>query len=122
MARATRLLLATLTALAAPLAAQQAPLAPTPLFASDEMIRLTLTSDLDTLTRAQPEDRPTVEGSIGDGVAALPVQLQPRGITRRQKDVCQFPPLRVRFTGTPPATSVFAGQRQLKLVTHCRSG
>jgi hypothetical protein len=44
-----------------------------------------------------------------------------RGITRRTPEICDFPPLRVDFTTPPPATSVFAGQRRLKLVTHCRS-
>ena len=32
-----------------------------------------------------------------------------------------FPPLRVEFAQPPAATSLFAGQRRLKLVTHCRS-
>jgi hypothetical protein len=50
-----------------------------------------------------------------------PIQLSPRGITRLRRETCQFPPLRVRFQGSPAPTSLFAGQRQLKLVTHCRS-
>ena len=36
-------------------------------------------------------------------------------------EVCEFPPFRVVFTAPPPATSVFAGQKKLKLVTHCRN-
>jgi hypothetical protein len=35
-------------------------------------------------------------------------------------DVCEFPPLRVAFTQTPPAGSLFEHQKHLKLVTHCR--
>ena len=35
--------------------------------------------------------------------------------------MCDFPPLRVQFTAPPPATSLFAGQKKLKLVTHCRN-
>ena len=114
------LLAAALAAVAAPLAAQGAPA--TPLFASDAVLRLTISGDLDTLVRADSEERPTVAGTLAvAGGESVPVQLQPRGITRRAKDVCQFPPLRVRFTGTPSAASPFAGQRQLKLVTHCRA-
>ena len=114
------LLAAALAALAAPVAAQGAPA--TPLFASDDVLRLTIAGDLDTLVRADSEERPTVAGTLAvAGGETVPVQLQPRGITRRAKDVCQFPPLRVRFTGAPSATSPFAGQRQLKLVTHCRA-
>jgi hypothetical protein len=50
----------------------------------------------------------------------LPVSLSARGITRRASDICDFPPLLVRFTAPPPATSQFAGQKKLKLVTHCK--
>ena len=52
---------------------------------------------------------------------SLPINLQLRGITRRTSEICDFAPLRVDFTAAPPATSVFAGQRRLKLVTHCRN-
>ena len=95
---------------------------PKPLFESDRLLNLTLTADYGPLTGADPEQRPTVRGTLAAAgqSEALAVDLQPRGITRRAKDVCQFPPLRVRFVTPPSATSEFAGQRQLKLVTHCR--
>ncbi|MGH6658906.1 MAG: hypothetical protein ACREBM_04550, partial [Sphingomicrobium sp.] len=35
--------------------------------------------------------------------------------------ICDFAPLRVMFTGSPPAGSLFAGQKRLKLVTHCKN-
>ena len=44
-----------------------------------------------------------------------------RGITRATRDICDFPPLRVEFTRRPAGDSLFAGQRKLKLVTHCRN-
>jgi hypothetical protein len=50
-----------------------------------------------------------------------PIRLSARGITRRLQETCQFPPLRVEFNQPPPKDSLFAGQRRLKLVTHCRS-
>src|SRR5213075_281730 len=50
-----------------------------------------------------------------------PIRLSARGITRRLKLTCTFPPLRVEFAQPPAATSLFASQRPLKLVTHCRS-
>lgn len=103
-----------------PASTQQAAPPATPLFATNDLLRLTLKGDYSTLTRADSDERPTVQGSLEIGGEVLQVQLQPRGITRRKKDVCQFPPLRVRFNGAPPANSVFEGQRQLKLVTHCR--
>ncbi len=106
-----------LLAFASPAAAQQA----TPLFASDAPIQLTLTAPLQQLI-SNRQSNETVPGTLTapDG-PALPISLKLRGITRRTAQVCDFPPLRIDFTGKPPATSLFAGQNKLKLVTHCRN-
>ncbi len=114
------LLAVILAAVAAPAAAQPSA---EPLFASDRLLHLTLTADFTPIIRADADERPTVRGTLamaGSG-ETLAVVLQPRGITRRAKDVCQFPPLRVRFATPPGGASEFAGQKQLKLVTHCRN-
>jgi len=94
-----------------------------PLFASDETIAITIRGPVDTIAKAAEESQATYPGSVTVAGTSeiLPVQLAQRGITRRKSDVCQFPPLRVTFTTPPPAGSVFAGQRRLKLVTHCRA-
>ncbi len=100
----------------------QTPAPPKPLFGSDALLKITLKANFSSLTRAHADQEPRVPGILTDTSAqGLTVLLQPRGITRRSKDVCQFPPIRVRFQVAPPANSVFAGQEQLKLVTHCRS-
>ena len=94
---------------------------PKPLFASDDVLSLTLTGPLDTISRdigAKP-----VPGVLKVGGAApetLPVTLSVRGITRRRKEICAFPPLRVEFPQKPGADSIFKGQKRLKLVTHCQ--
>ena len=94
---------------------------PKPLFASDEVLSLTLTGPIDTISRdkgAKP-----VSGVLKVGGAApetLPVSLSVRGITRRKEDICTFPPLRVVFTEKPGPSSIFKGQKHLKLVTHCQ--
>ncbi len=94
-----------------------------PLFASEDPIRITIRGPVDTIARAPAEAQSSYPGTLAVAGTAevLPIQLAQRGITRRQSDVCQFPPLRVTFTTPPPAGSPFAGQRRLKLVTHCRA-
>jgi hypothetical protein len=96
---------------------------PKPLFAGDDVLSLTLIGPLGTISRdvgAKP-----VAGVLKVGGAApesLPVILSVRGITRRKTDICSFPPLRVEFTEKPGPSSLFKGQKRLKLVTHCQRG
>ena len=94
-----------------------------PLFASDEIIRITIRGPVDTIAKAAEESQASYPGTltVAGTTEALPIQLAQRGITRRKGDVCQFPPLRVTFSQPPNAGSLFAGQRRLKLVTHCRA-
>jgi hypothetical protein len=104
-------------AFAAPVAAQ----APDPLFAASEPIHLTITAPLPGLMRDRTSKQ-SVSGTLTDPAGQpLAVNLRLRGITRRAKATCDFPPLRVDFTAPPTATSLFAGQKKLKLVTHCRN-
>jgi hypothetical protein len=51
----------------------------------------------------------------------LPLQLKPRGHSRRDRDVCAFPPLRFNLDKSENRSTEFAKQNKLKLVTHCRS-
>ena len=104
-------------ALATPTVAQQ----PEPLFASSDPIHITIQAPLSTLVRNRSPNV-VIQGSLTDQAGQqLPVNLSVRGITRRASDVCQFPPLRVQFSAAPPPGSLFAGQKKLKLVTHCRN-
>jgi len=91
----------------------------TPLFADDQLIQVTVRGPIGQVAKAEDRSR-VVAATLATGSETLPIRLSPRGITRLRKETCQFPPLRVDFAGTPPATSLFAGQRRLKLVTHCR--
>lgn len=93
---------------------------PKPLFASDEPIRLTIRGPIKAVAASRDRSR-QVAATLTTGAENLPIRLSPRGITRLRKETCQFPPLRVDFAGAPPAASLFAGQRRLKLVTHCKA-
>jgi hypothetical protein len=92
-----------------------------PLFATDPPIRISIQAPLWRLIKNR-DNQESVTGTLADpnGVT-LPISLRLRGITRRMSDICDFPPLRVDFTAPPPPTSLFAGQRKLKLVTHCKN-
>jgi hypothetical protein len=95
---------------------------PKPLFASDDVITVTLSGPITGISR-KPDAKP-VPGTLkltGGTAETLPIQLSTRGITRRLAQICSFPPLRVTFTGKPGKDSLFKGQKDLKLVTHCQS-
>jgi hypothetical protein len=99
-----------------PLAAQQ----PKPLFASEEPIHIVIQGPISSVVNSRSSA--VVQGVLTDPTGQqLPVGLSVRSTTRRKDDVCDFPPLRVQFTTPPPPTSVFARQKKLKLVTHCRN-
>lgn len=103
--------------------AASAQTAPKPLFASLDPLRLAITGPVSQIARTAARSRqarPAVLTVPGVAPESHPILLSPRGITRLKPEVCQFPPLRVRFQTSPAAPSVFSGQRQLKLVTHCR--
>ncbi len=92
-----------------------------PLFASPDAIHVSLQAPLQKLIQDR-EFQGSIPGTLTEPSGqALPIALSLRGHVNRTHDVCEFPPLRVQFTAPPPATSAFAGQKKLKLVTHCRN-
>jgi hypothetical protein len=92
-----------------------------PLFASSDVVHLTITGPLTQMARNRSSDPRPGTIAVAGTTDRLPVTLAVRSTTRRAPDVCQFPPLKVQFSGAPPAQSLFAGQKSLKLVTHCRN-
>jgi hypothetical protein len=94
---------------------------PAPLFATSDAIHLTISAPLQMLIGHRNAQN-SIPGTLTDPSGQkLPISLALRGITRRTSEICDFPPLRVEFTVPPPSTSIFAGQKKLKLVTHCRN-
>jgi predicted methyltransferase len=94
---------------------------PGPLFASDDVLELTLTAPMRTLV-SQRSSYPQVDGVLtvaGPGGAVdLEVEVRTRGKSRLS--LCSFPPLRVNFKRGQVIDTPFAGQNRLKLATRCK--
>jgi hypothetical protein len=92
-----------------------------PLFAAEDPIHIVIQAPVASLAHNR-ENKNAITGTLTDPTGQnLPISLALRGITRRTSETCDFPPLRVDFTAPPPPTSLFAHQKKLKLVTHCRN-
>jgi len=95
---------------------------PKPLFASDDVINLTISGPISGISRAEgAKPVPGVLKVQGSAPETLPIALSTRGMMRKMQETCAFPPLRVEFTEKPGPASLFKGQKRLKLVTHCQS-
>ncbi len=97
-----------------------------PLFQSEEPLRITLLTDIKWL-RDKRIDTMEVDGTLtfagADGAQIeQAIEVRTRGIFRRSKRNCNFPPLRFDFPKKQMEGTVFEGQDKLKLVTPCHDG
>lgn len=107
---------AAIMAVTSPAAAQ--PREVTPLFTSNEPIRLSIRTDLRQATRSD-DATPATLTIEGAALETHQIELTPRGVSRRRRDICTFPPLRINLPARPEA-GLLQGQRRIKLVTHCQ--
>jgi hypothetical protein len=89
-----------------------------PLFDHDTPVEVVISGPFRSLFESaqQPDYLPF---SLDAGGSTQAVDIRVRGHSRLR--VCEFPPLRLNFPAGGDASGVFAGQRRLKLVTHCRN-
>jgi hypothetical protein len=108
-------------------AAAQGPeksVAPGPLFFDDQgPIEVTLTANIDQLRGDKRADHPwrpaTMSYKDPDGKQLIvPLQARTRGIWRLK--TCEFPPLRLNFSGETSKGSIFRKLDKPKLVSYCR--
>ena len=97
------------------------------LFATDEVLELTLETDLETLLHDVGEERDEHPATLSyqasdDTTITVPLKASTRGRYRRDPEHCDFPPLWLNFPKKRVEQTRFAGQDKIKLVTHCRSG
>ncbi len=108
---------------------------PQPLFDSHEILHVRLAGDIRTIVRdigkrvgdkalnefEGEEEHPAVWSyDDGDTTYAFDVQVKTRGHFRRQRNNCNFPPLRINFKKGQVAGTVFENQDKVKLVAHCQ--
>jgi hypothetical protein len=96
-----------------------------PLFSSRTPLAFTLVADFKAVQRDRdPVSTVTfpatlrIAGADGNDVS-IALRIRTRGHSRRKPTGCIFAPLRLEFT-TNPIGTVFEGQKNLKLGTHCR--
>ncbi len=97
------------------------------LFASDELLELTIEAPLKTIFREREQESEyhdaTLRYSGIDGSeVVLEIGVKTRGKFRLKRSTCNFPPLRLNIKTGAAEGTVFAGEDRLKLVTHCQNG
>lgn len=95
------------------------------LFETEDLLEITLSLDLKALKKDIGEERgyhpATLSYINGDGeMSSIDLKLKARGNSRRSKDMCDFPPLRLNFQRENTVGTLFEGQDKLKLVAHCQ--
>jgi hypothetical protein len=98
-----------------------------PLFRSDSLIDVTITTNLRDLVRERDSTELAWFGAafsykVGDSTVTVPTELRARGHFRRQKGNCSFPPLFVRVKGADARGTLLQGNPRTKITTSCRPG
>lgn len=96
------------------------------LFGSDEVLEFRLAADYkaafrsrDTLKVSRTTATLTVNDSSGQPTD-IAMHIEPRGNFRLRSSVCNFPPIKLVFPDSGLKGTPFAGQKSLKLGTHCQ--
>jgi hypothetical protein len=93
-----------------------------PLFKDDEPLAFTLTSDFGRINKERsPNNDKVFPGILTIDGRDIPVKLSSRGHLRLKQSTCVFVPLKIDFVRDAIAGTVFEGQTNLKLVTHCQN-
>ena len=96
---------------------------PMPLFQSEEILNLELKADFKKVFSVTDDSTYfPAKISLTDNAGlqkTIDIQIRTRGLTRREKDVCGFTPLRLNFPKNETDNTPFEGQKAIKLVTHC---
>lgn len=110
--------------IASPALAQDAAPPSSPLFATDEPLRLRVEAPFSQIFLDDREAREFRSGRVvytdANGAdVAINLDLRLRG--RLRAAICSFKPLLLKFSADGPDGTLFASQNKLKLVTHCET-
>jgi len=97
-----------------------------PLFGSNELLAVKLAGPLRSLARDRSDEPEERDGRLSftdsDGTLVdVPIKLSPRGNSRRNRQVCSFPPLSLELPKKELDGTLFEHQKSLKLVTYCKT-
>ena len=92
----------------------------TRLFAADDTLEVTISGPIKRIARRAESSTDVYPAQLQAAGETHPIELSARGKSRRLRENCQFPPLRVAFPEKPGEASLFHKQGRIKLVTHCR--
>lgn len=100
--------------------------AQTRLFSDNSELQLVIEAPLNTLVRESRRSTDPHAGTVtlagGGEPRTWAIQLSARGFSRRTRDLCSFPPLRMAFDGGGRQGTIFQAQNKLKIVVRCRPG
>lgn len=95
------------------------------LFGSDTLIELSITTNIKELIRDTGKKskyhQARLSYQFGDSIVSMLIRLKTRGRFRKNKNICSFPPLRMKFNQTSSNYTLFHKQNKLKIVGHCRN-
>lgn len=95
------------------------------LFESDSLLELSITTNIKTLIKDVGEKNKYHKGrlsyQLGDSIVSMVVDLKTRGNFRKDRSICAFPPIKIKFNQSESSYSVFHDQKKLKMVTHCQN-
>lgn len=94
------------------------------LFSSNTTIELDLITNMKKL-RKDHEDSKYQKALLiyktEDDTVTINTEIRTRGSFRKQRSICNFPPIQMRFDSVSVTGTIFQGQTRLKMVTHCRT-
>ena len=93
-------------------------------FESNETFNITITAPWkDIVRKVKVKDPYPASMQFTDSLGksnTIPITVERRGITRQV--VCKYPPIKIRMNKEDVKGTMFRGQNELKLVTHCDKG